>query len=254
MKTFDSYLFWEEDYKPLEHEFLEYLKYVPLTKDHEKVWSLKLANQLLLIGSSIDSFFKCAKASLRANLIDYYLNSIMYNGIAYTADDFESESEFNAKLLNDAKPNMAIYRSIFQDYYYLSDKSVYVLRINQEIKPFDEWGEGKSPEWWRIYRDLKHSRFENKKEATLKIVLEALSALFLLNIYHIDNRSYLINNKTIRSNLNLNSTEFINSRKIIDTSEPIIAKTRLFGYVWETKSFLKNRPYEILDPGNVLGI
>ena len=58
MTSFNSYLFWEEDYLPLETEFLNFIRYVPLTEEHKDVWSLKLANQLLLIGSSIDSFFK----------------------------------------------------------------------------------------------------------------------------------------------------------------------------------------------------
>ena len=52
----NPYLFWEEDYISLEEEFMEILRYIPLSEEHEGVWSLKLANLLLLIGSSIESF------------------------------------------------------------------------------------------------------------------------------------------------------------------------------------------------------
>ena len=54
--TFET--FWDEDYLLLEKEFLNFIKYVPLTSEHYDVWSMKLANLLLLIGSSIDYFLK----------------------------------------------------------------------------------------------------------------------------------------------------------------------------------------------------
>jgi hypothetical protein len=50
-------LVWEV-YQSLEDEFLNYLKYVPLTPSHYEVWSTPLANLLNNIGSSVDSFFK----------------------------------------------------------------------------------------------------------------------------------------------------------------------------------------------------
>lgn len=270
MAGIDSYLFWEEDYKPLESEFLEFITFVPLSEEHKEIWSIKLANQLLLIGSSIDSFFQCAMSSLRKKLIYDHINArkydylgingkkgydwYFYQGIGYTEDDFRAESEFYDNLLKDVKPNMGLYRDIFEDFYHLSDKSVHVLRTEEEIKPFKEWGEDKSPQWWLNYRELKHSRFQNRKLATLKMVLESLAALFLLNIFHIHNRKFLVNKKVIRGNINLNHSSFLNSRGKIETLEPIIAKTDLFGYVWKTKGHWSKYPWSILDPGNVYGI
>ncbi len=272
MFSFDSYSFWEEDYQNLESDFLNFIKYVPLYPEHEDVWSFKLVNQLLLIGSSIDSFFKCAMHSLKKTFIINPLENGKYNfeyesngsnyacmhcGIGYVPEDFKEESNFYKNLLNDKNPNMGLYRNIFQDYYKLSDKSIYVLRNKEELKPFKEWNDGKSPEWWNAYTKLKHSRFENRKLATLKMVLNALAALFLLNVYHVDNREYLVNNGIIRGNLNLSQDyrNFFSSLKPINTLGPIIAKTNLFGYVWETKSSLWNQhPWQILDPGNVYGI
>lgn len=269
MMGLDSYFFWEEDYKSLEADFLEFVTYVPLSEEHMDIWSLKLANQLLLIGSSIDSFFKCAMASLRKQMIQDHIDArkydflglekegvwewYFYQGIGYTIEDFKDESEFYNNLLKDNQPNMGLYRTIFEDFYQLSTKKIYVLRTQEEFTPFKEWAGDKSPQWWLSYRDLKHDRFQNRKDATLKTVLDALSALFLLNVYHIDTRKYLVNKRVIRSNMKLDHPYFLNSRKKYETIQPIIAKTDLFGYVWESGGHWED-PWSILDPGNVYDI
>jgi len=249
---FNPYLFWEEDYTPLEDEFINFIRYIPLAKEHEEVWSFKLVNLLLLIGSSIDSFFKCSIASLRASMIYRYLETQNLRSF-YAPEDFEMASELHRLLLKDEPPNMGLYRNIFEEYYNLSNKTVYVLRTKDEIKPFKEWMNGKSPEWWKIYRDLKHSRFGNRKSANLKIVLNALSALFLLNIYHTDTRGYLYNNGVIRSNMKLDDV-FFNSREPDNMGQPLIAKTNIFGYIWDNEGFWKQHPWNILDPGNTFGL
>lgn len=267
---FNPYLFWEEDYTSLENEFTNFLKYIPLSKEHEDVWSLKLANLLLLIGSSIDSFFKCTISSLRTTLIYNHIEShkyhwicsleskerecVTYQGIGYTIEDFKEESNFYKNLLKaDKKHNMGLYREIFNEYYKLSDKVVYVLRTREEIKPFDEWEEDKSPDWWLIYRDLKHSRFEHRKSATLKIVLKALAGLFLLNTCNPITKEYIYNIGIIRSNMHLIDA-FFKSATPDTMGQPIIAKTNMFGYVWDVNSHYGQYPWTILDPGNVYGL
>lgn len=143
MTPFDSYSFWEENYRNLESDFLNFIKYVPLCEEHEDVWSFKLVNQLVLIGSSIDSFFKCAMYSLKKKFIIDHLKSpkynfwckkengewdcVFYQGIGYTLEDFKEESSFYKNLLNDRTPNMGLYRELFNNYYNLSEKKVYTL-------------------------------------------------------------------------------------------------------------------------------
>ena len=246
----NPYLFWEEDYTALEKEFIEFLRYVPLSKEHEKVWSLKLANQLLLIGSSIESFFKCSILSLKASEIYNYIETPNYGGkVGYTPEDFQSISKLN-KLLLDERRDMGLYRDIFEDYFHLSNKSVFVLRSKEELIPFYEWSNGKPPQWWITYRNLKHSRFEHRKTANLKIVLAAMAALFLLNLYQENTREYLTNNGVIRSNMNLENS-FFKSRTPKSFGQPIIAKTNLFGYIFDSDY---PNPWDILDPGNVFGL
>lgn len=269
---FNPYLLWKEDYISIEKEFINFIQYVPLTVEHYNMWSLRLANLLLLIGSSIDSFFKCLISSLRRDLVYNHIESpkfdyvcvkidnkwecVFYQGIGYTIEDYKEESNFYKILLKNTdesnkNPNMGLYRTIFEEYYKLSSKSVYVLRNKEKIKPFAEWSDGKSPNWWLVYRDLKHSRFEYRKLATLKTVLDALSALFLLNIYNTNSRKFLITEGVILSNINLNQEPFLTSRETLHTLEPIIAKSKLFGYVWDTTGPWNKYPWKILNSDNV---
>lgn len=246
----NPYLFWEEDYISLEEEFMEILRYIPLSEEHEGVWSLKLANLLLLIGSSIESFFKCSISSLKVSEMYNYIEIHDYSGrVGYTPEDFISISKLN-KLLLEKRRDMGLYRDIFEDYYHLSNKTVFVLRNKKELIPFCEWSNGKPPQWWITYRDLKHSRFEHRKTANLKIVLAAMAALFLLNLYQENTREYLTNKGIIRSNMNLENS-FFKSRNPQSFGQPIIAKTNLFGYIFDSDY---PNPWDILDPGNVFGL
>lgn len=248
---FNSYLFWDQDYLNHEAVFLDYLKYVPLDEINENVWSLKLAEQLLLIGSSIDSFLKCAKSSLRNSFIDERLINT-FKGICYTYEDFEEESIFYSRLLKN-ESNMGAFRELFENYFYLSDKIVYILINNNELRHFKKWADDKSPEWWKVYTKLKHDKYKNRKKATLKVVINALAALFLLNITHLQNRRYLIDIEIIRSNIQLKEYDsFLNGD--FHNINPIIAKTKLFGYIFNKNTHWNTYPWTILDPGNVHGL
>jgi hypothetical protein len=96
---------------------------------------------------------------------------------------------------------------------------------------------------------LKHNKFANKKEATLKIVLEAIAAFFLLNLYHIESRIYLVNNtKIFKTRLNLMAKEFLEPKMEWDFLELIIAKTPLFGYVITSIDNFRKNPWFLLNP------
>lgn len=244
--------FWDEDYLLLEKEFLNYIKFVPLTSEHYDVWSIKLANLLLLIGSSIDSFFKNALPySLSVLLSEYYSNNHgQYHG------RISDLNKYHSMLTND-KANMGIFRDVFQEFYKLGNKPVYVLSNKEKLIPFNKWEIDQTPNWWKVYRDLKHDRIKHRKSSTLGITLNALSALFLLNIYHLESRKSLaIQNKDVlRSNMTLREfSNFFDERGRITTIQPLIAKTEIFGYVYETHGHDYEYPWHILDPANVYGL
>lgn len=77
----------------------------------------------------------------------------------------------------------AIITSTFTE---LPHVNVYVSRYGLELIPWDQWKpENKgSPLWWRGYNKVKHKRDEYFHEATLKNVLNALSALLVTIIYY----------------------------------------------------------------------
>lgn len=241
--SFEAYSFWEEDYSQREKEFLDILGYIPLDTNHSNVWSLKLANQLLLIGSSIDSSFQSA--------LPYCLNN--YEQLdSSTKKELFDILEYGGTKVNGRKMrriNMGDYRKVFENFYKLSDETIYVLRNKDEIKPFEQWSTNKSPEWWKVYTNLKHNKFKNKKKATVKIVLEALAAFFLLNLWHVESRSYLVNyTEVFQSGLNLRDKNFLYPEMVIETLESIIAKTSLFGFIVKTTHNFRHKPWFILNP------
>lgn len=256
-----SYTMWEEDYLYLENDFLDFIKYVPLDEEHDDVWSLKLANLLLLIGSSVDSFFKY----------------IMPEGIKYTTKKYIENNGCNicgnygyltnlSRSFNSHRSDrttMINFRFIFEECDELSKRTVYVLRNKKAINPFEKWSKDKAPNWWNVYTKLKHDKFKNRKKAKLHIVLEALAALFLLNVNSFENRTYLAVNGVIKSEYFLNwhaqsITQLIEElkRKPINNPMPMIARTNLFAYIYDDSHYWNrgiDNPWKIIDPGNIYG-
>jgi hypothetical protein len=243
--------FWDEDYILLEKEFLNYIKFVPLAVEHYDVWSMKLANLLLLIGSSIDSFFKNALPySLEVLLSEYNLDNESQNNRIDKLNNYQARLERN-------NTNIILFKDVFEEIYKLSSKPVYVLSNKEKLEPFIDWETDQPLNWWKVYTNLKHDRIKNRKHCTLGITLNALSALFLLNIYHLESRKSLVmrNKDVIRSNMDLNNfSHFLEERGKINTIQPLIAKTELFGYVYETEGYDYEHPWRILDPANVYGL
>jgi len=51
------------------------------------------------------------------------------------------------------------------------------------FRPWESWGTGNSPDWWRSYNNVKHRRHECFHEANLGRVLEATAGLCVLVVY-----------------------------------------------------------------------
>ena len=229
-RVFEPDLVWEQ-YLVYEEEFLHYLRYVPLDSAHYIVYSIRLADLLINIGSTIDSF----------------LNNAIYCDCLDEIPDIKKYREIK-------KRNMNHHKIIFENFYNLSSKEIFELKNYSEIAPFFNWREDeKSIEWWSDYNDIKHDRFLNRRKATLKTTLDALGALFLLNVIHIDTMAILVRDGIIRSVYDKPSLVRILSKKEpIDASQTIYAKTHLFGYVFDQKSFERslNDKIGILSPYN----
>lgn len=66
----------------------------------------------------------------------------------------------------------------------LSAIQISVPRYGLTFTPWENWGRGVNPDWWRSYNNVKHKRNEHFQEATLQNALNALGALLTLNIYY----------------------------------------------------------------------
>ena len=263
----NAYLLWVEDYLQREKEFIDFIKYVPPSKNQKSVWSLKLANQLILIGSSIDSFFKQA--------LPYYLNESInskyankWSNVQSINDELElfnrlkfSNNKNNNKKIK--KLNMGDFRDLFEEYYnQLSKHAVYLLITREKIVPFKEWSSGGSLSWWNAYTDLKHNRFKNREQATVENVLNSLAALFLLNVYYHPNRKFLAEKGVFES---INGLTFHSLLPILEknritrftSAHRPIAKTKIFGYILDDDHYWNadiDDPWRILDRYNVYNL
>jgi len=159
-------------YLNLEKDLIEIARYVALDKEHSGVWSEKIAQALLLTGSTVDSFFSEMRRSS-------YLPQ--------------------SKLLNDLQqnplPNIGQYREVYERIYKLSGVEVrasYGLGDYGTIRPFQPFAPQSYPQWWNDYNDVKHGFFQSMDKGTLDNLVHALGALFALNVIHKDSQQYLL--------------------------------------------------------------
>lgn len=233
VEMLDPDLAWDE-YKSLEEDVINYLRFVPLADEHDNVWSLHLGDLLIRIGSILDSFFRRA---IFSHELDTATNINMH------------------RTINALKINMGTYREIFDSFYGLSSKKIYELRTFKSLTPFSNWSSNKSPEWWEAYNNVKHDRFKNKKEATLKTTLNALGGLFLLNIIHLETMPALVDYNIIKSPYTKDSfKELLSKKEPLQGMEIVYAKTALFGYIFElkTRSFDEEKVESILSRSSYL--
>lgn len=173
-------------YNELERDFIKTISYVPLETVHSKVWSEKFAELLIRIGSSVDSFFR------------YMVKS-------ESLDNQEKVKKLREKIEKkrekepDWSPNVTEFRKTFNPIYQLSSVEVeadYGLTYYGKLQPFKDFDK-KSPIWWVSYNKVKHEMLEQLNRATLENTINALAALFVLNILHKESQKYLIRHTNV---------------------------------------------------------
>jgi len=171
--AFETGLMWSV-YNDMERTFMEFLDYVPLAKDHNKVYSHKLLRLMLEIGGYVDTAFK--EISL------------------YPKFDGDAKCETIRKMAAKGKTvKISLFREAFEPIYHLSRRTILMksprhfasppLAIDL-FNPFSEFGKGKAPNWWKAYNKVKHNWLKNLKKANVKNTLRALGGAFLLNVVH----------------------------------------------------------------------
>jgi len=141
----------------LENDLVDYLKYISidyyLGDERKKIFSPKLSELLIRIGSQIDIFFR-------------NWDIVQSQNLAVSIKDLRFA---NYKAIN---------RNIN-----LNDEILIISATNEILYPFEDWNK-KDPSWWTAYNNVKHNGFDYKEQGNLFNVIESLSALFLLNCLH----------------------------------------------------------------------
>ena len=80
--------------------------------------------------------------------------------------------------INDIRKNLLIF---YPDIYYLE---IIVPRFGLNYKPLINWKINKNCEWWNSYNSVKHQRNNKYENANLKNVINAVGALYIVNLYY----------------------------------------------------------------------
>jgi len=165
-------------FRNLEKDFIELTRYVALDRKNSGVWSERIAQLLLVTGSTVDSVFSemrhCALLPRSKALADLQDNSL---------------------------PNIGNYRDVYEPVYQLSGVEVYArygLTDYGAVRPFHPFVPQNNPQWWNAYNDIKHGFFQDMTKGTLDNLVHALGALFTLNVLHKDSQRYLLKTDIIQ--------------------------------------------------------
>lgn len=141
-------------YLSLENRVIQTASYVAIDHDNYKTFSNEYALLMQAIGGELDSFFK------------------EYCGFA--PEDCKTIADYASKILGDY-PN-------------IKSQTITVVGTEVKICPFAGWDRSQAKQslaWWKAYDEIKHSRYENKKSASQKNVLDILGGLFLLEMKYL---------------------------------------------------------------------
>lgn len=150
INTTQSKLHWTY-FIALEKDLETLARYIEFTNENMDTFSLELAHLLMAASSEVDVVAKLICERLEPNSprrnIDHY-----------------------REVLNRAING-------------LPDMQVSISRYGLQLKPWANWSEGRNPDWWRGYNNVKHERNLYFNEATLKNALNAMAALLCL-VFH----------------------------------------------------------------------
>jgi len=142
-------------YLLLESKVIHTSSYVHFHEDNLNAFSYEFANLQYSIGAELDSFFK------------------VYCG--YQTTDVTNIRDYADQILTNRYTNII-------------DQEIILREYDINIKPFSGWDKNlpkQSLPWWTAYDNIKHSRYDNIKDASLKNVLNLLGGLYLLEMKYL---------------------------------------------------------------------
>ena len=177
--TFENGGIWES-YGDLEHQFEDFLEYVPYINKNKKVCSFRLANLIMSIGGHVDSAFT---------------KMAFYRGFNRGHDKckkIRKKVKLSRDNLKKGKGPVIVkieeYLEAFDEEYGIHKEKIIFKRLpmRELVQPFKPYiPKTNAPEWWEAYNKLKHDIVENFERATLQTAKDALAGALLLNVRHI---------------------------------------------------------------------
>lgn len=152
----------------IQDDLVDFLDYVPLDLNHMDVYSFKLLKIILQIGPELINSLDLAVA-----------------GTAYDLSNSRARKERKALWEKEGELRRKKKSLTFHDYYCfleeysatkLSSADIQLKDLEAYMKPFEE----SNPTWWESYNLLRHDKYSNLKNATLRTTLKACGALFFL--------------------------------------------------------------------------
>lgn len=134
-------------YKNLENDFINLTRFVKVCDTNYETCSDEIIKQFYAVCSEIDVVFKI--------ICEFDLSSF--------------------------KKIYDYHNAIKQKHQEIFEASISILHSDIIITPFKAWGD--SLLWWQDYNDVKHNRFENYKKGNLLNLLNAITALYYLELY-----------------------------------------------------------------------
>lgn len=141
-----AFRFWRQ-YALLQDRFLEVARHIDIDEENMNTFSDSLLEFIRSCGGEVDSICK-----------------------TLLPGDPDDESKMDR------------WREHLETEYELSSVSLLVPRMSGYVRPFRLFAVGKAPLWWRSYNATKHRRSTTFEQATLRVALEILAALFVLNL------------------------------------------------------------------------
>ena len=153
IKYGESKLHWNY-FLALEKDVEVLSRYIEFCDDNRSVFSIELAHLLFAASSEVDvvckAFCKMAATKSPRNNIDDYRKVILK-----TLPEFPHTK-------------------------------VTVSRFGMTLTPWENWGNGVSPDWWQSHNKVKHERDKHFNQATLQNTLNAMAGLLVITFeyYH----------------------------------------------------------------------
>ncbi len=154
-----SFHYWQY-FIAIETSLHETIRYVELTSNNYKTYSIEFARILLSASSEVDVICKllCQKidATRRNKNIDDYREIITGKHPKF----------YSMKVL--------------------------IPRYGIELTPWEKWRSTENPDWWSSYNNVKHERSANFQDANLENTLNAVAGLFCLVLYYYQPELYAL--------------------------------------------------------------